>query len=178
MFRIVLASVLVLVVTASCFAALPSKWQVREDILWQAYRTPHLTVKKQEIRKKALKQRGVSRRDAEPTDAELEAAAGIQLVGSVSNPTQSAFLLELNSFAAWVHKSDQLKVGLALGAEYLSWGPQDQLKLTLDVADDLVGGSLNLILVPVVRLAVGVGYARLISWHENTWYFKGSVRLW
>lgn len=178
MFRVLLALTLALIVVSPCSAAFPSDWQVREDALWQAYRAPHLAIKKQEIKERAVRKRSRSRRDVEPTDEELAAAVGLQESGSVVNQTQAAFLLELNSFAAWVQKSDQLKVGLALGAEPLSWGPKQQLKLTLDVADDLVGASLNLILVPVVRLAVGAGYGRLISLHENTWYFKGSVRLW
>lgn len=117
----------------------------------------------------------------EPTDEEIAKVNGVQPTGDVKNDTQTAFTLTLDSFAAWVQKTNRLKVGVSLGDERLTWyplGPDHPVTATLDVAENLVGGSLNLVLVPVVRVALGLGYAHLFDTHDNTIYGVGRVRLW
>lgn len=117
----------------------------------------------------------------ELTDEELAVAAGIKANGTVDNATAPAFTFTLDSFAAWMERTEDLKVGVSLGDERLTWYPLSKdhpVTLTLDISDDLVGGSLNFVFIPVIRLALGVGYGRLFDIDENTWYVNGRVRLW
>lgn len=121
------------------------------------------------------------------TDAEIAAVIGQnQTTGAVSNPMSSSFNWDIDSFAAWVHQANAVKLGLSVTA--LALDSNHTWRVNGDVADNLVGASLNWTGVPGIRLALGVGYGRLLGdtadaveakgHSKNTAYFKGSVRLW
>ena len=124
---------------------------------------------------------------ADLSDAELQQAIGQNpQTGAVKNEMSSSFNFDIDSFFAWVHQADAVKLGLSMTVFAL-----DQAKkwrVNGDVADNLVGVSLNRTFVPGIRLALGVGYGRLLGdtaddieakgKSKNTAYFKGSIRLW
>lgn len=121
------------------------------------------------------------------SDAELQQTIGQNAqTGEVKNEMSSAFDFNIDSFAAWVHTANAIKLGLSMTV--FSLDQAKKWRLNGDVADNLVGISLNRTFVPGIRLALGVGYGRLLGdtadnieaqgKSKNTAYFKGSLRLW
>lgn len=121
-----------------------------------------------------------------PEDAALAGKLGLNLqTGVADNPTKKAFDFQIDSFGAYVKANNELKLGLAP----VVWKTVDgHWAICLDVANDLVGGSLNYQFIPVIRLRAGIGYGRLLGndakdqdargESRNTFYLKGSIRLW
>lgn len=112
---------------------------------------------------------------------------GMQEDGVVKNDTESSYRFQIDSFAGYLFKSQQVKLGLSPVLWHdssMTWG------INLDVADNLIGGSVTYT-VPyahVVRLKLGAGYGILVAddgrnlraqgKSRDVFYLKGSIRLW
>jgi hypothetical protein len=120
------------------------------------------------------------------SDTELAQSIGLnQTTGRVDNATSDAFKLQLDSSVLFISRTDSLQ----LGVSPLIWGsPDRRLRFNLDLANDMVGASLSLVVIPVVRLSFGLGYGYLfggqgryldsINEPRQSLYLKGSFRLW
>ena len=93
--------------------------------------------------------------------------------GHVSNETESAWKFELGSSVLYTTKRQRIK--LAISPTFWRSG---KWKAATDLGENIVGLSINRDVIPVIRIALGVGVARDLDTHDWTLYLKGSFRTW
>ena len=149
----------------------------------RAKETPRIKRYRKDLKKEKVRKRAMN---IAPEDQGL--AETIELdpqTEEVHNPTEEAFDFSIDTFAAWVPKLDAVKLGISP----VLWSTEDsKWAVNLDVAEDLVGGSLNHRFVDVIRLSLGLGYGYSFGSEgkaldargdsRSSWYAKASLRLW
>lgn len=111
---------------------------------------------------------------ADLSDEELASKIGLnQTTGEQSNPARKAIKLEIDTWAGYVHKADDIKVGPSLVLVR-----RGKLKGNLDVANSFIGASLNYELAPIIRPAIGAGIGYETARNEWMAYGKASVKIW
>ena len=108
------------------------------------------------------------------SDTELQEALGISPVsGDVQNDQTVDYDIELGTFAGYLPGPGSVKVG-----PYLKlWRFNEKAKVTLDVAESYVGGSLRYDFTSLLRPSIGIGAGTLL---DGNWYgmVSGSFRVW
>ncbi len=112
---------------------------------------------------------------APPADEEVTQAIGLNVsTGDQNNPARSTLGLEIDTWAGYLQKRGDIKVGPSLVLSRMDLGSGQQFKANLDIGDNFIGLSANYVLAPVICPAIGAGYGYQTD--HSDWTVYGSVR--